>query len=53
MVNYLYDLETIESNHEAFVKEGTVVRSAEVDALLSVEESSAPNAGDDRRKRQS
>ncbi|HEY0912847.1 MAG TPA: malonyl-CoA decarboxylase, partial [Bradyrhizobium sp.] len=34
MVNYLYDLATIESNHEAFVHDGEVVRSAEVDALL-------------------
>ena len=34
MVNYLYDLATIESNHEAFVHDGKVVRSAEVDAWL-------------------
>jgi malonyl-CoA decarboxylase len=34
MVNYLYDVSTIESNHEAFVNDGTVMRSAEVDALL-------------------
>jgi malonyl-CoA decarboxylase len=34
MVNYLYDLETIESNHEAFVHDGEVVHSAEVDAWL-------------------
>ncbi|MBV9249562.1 MAG: malonyl-CoA decarboxylase [Acetobacteraceae bacterium] len=34
MVNYLYDAETIEANHEAFVHDGTVVRSPEVDALL-------------------
>jgi malonyl-CoA decarboxylase len=34
MVNYLYDLATIESNHEAFVHDGEVVRSAEVDAWL-------------------
>jgi hypothetical protein len=47
MVNYLYDLETIESNHEAFVKEATVVRSAEVDALLAA---SAPAVGSPRRK---
>jgi malonyl-CoA decarboxylase len=37
MVNYLYDLQTIESNHEAFVNDGTVMRSAEVDALLAAE----------------
>ncbi|WP_283805885.1 malonyl-CoA decarboxylase family protein [Bradyrhizobium sp. ARR65] len=43
MVNYLYDIETIESNHEAFVNDGTVMRSAEVDALLAAEHISAPN----------
>jgi malonyl-CoA decarboxylase len=53
MVNYLYDLETIESNHEAFVNEGTVVRSAAVDALLTAEGVPTPNEGGDRRKRQS
>jgi malonyl-CoA decarboxylase len=35
MVNYLYDVATIESNHEAFVNDGTVMRSAEVDSLLA------------------
>ena len=34
MVNYLYDRDTINDNHEAFVRDGTVVRSPEVDALL-------------------
>ena len=34
MVNYLYDVETIETNHEAFVRDGTIVRSPDVDALL-------------------
>jgi malonyl-CoA decarboxylase len=33
MVNYLYDRDTIEDNHEAFVH-GTIVRSQEVDANL-------------------
>jgi malonyl-CoA decarboxylase len=33
MVNYLYDPEQIEANHEAFVR-GTIVRSAAVNALL-------------------
>jgi malonyl-CoA decarboxylase len=33
MVNYLYDPEQIEANHEAFVR-GTIVRSAAVDTLL-------------------
>jgi malonyl-CoA decarboxylase len=37
MVNYLYDPDTIEANHEAFVHHGTVARSPEVDALLGVE----------------
>jgi malonyl-CoA decarboxylase len=35
MVNYLYDPDAIEANHEAFVRTGTVVRSTQVDALLS------------------
>jgi malonyl-CoA decarboxylase len=33
MVNYLYDHDSIEDNHEAFVRDGTVVRSPDVDAL--------------------
>lgn len=34
MVNYLYDPDTIEANHEAFATGGVVARSAAVDALL-------------------
>jgi malonyl-CoA decarboxylase len=34
MVNYLYDPETIEANHEAFVRQGQVARSGAVVALL-------------------
>jgi malonyl-CoA decarboxylase len=34
MVNYLYDHESIENNHEAFVRGGTIVRSPDVDALM-------------------
>ena len=34
MVNYLYDHDTIENNHEAFVRNGTTVRSPDVDALM-------------------
>jgi len=34
MVNYLYDRDSIEDNHEAFVRDGTIVRSPEVDTLL-------------------
>jgi malonyl-CoA decarboxylase len=45
MVNYLYDVETIESNHEAFVNDGTVMRSADVDALLAAGPASASNPG--------
>jgi malonyl-CoA decarboxylase len=41
MVNYLYDPQTIERNHEAFVNDGTVMRSADVDALLTVEDTGA------------
>jgi malonyl-CoA decarboxylase len=33
MVNYLYDYDTIENNHDAFVRGGTIVRSPDVDAL--------------------
>jgi malonyl-CoA decarboxylase len=33
MVNYLYDRDTIEDNHKAFLR-GTIVRSPDVDALL-------------------
>jgi malonyl-CoA decarboxylase len=34
MVNYLYDHDSIEDNHEAFVRDGTIVRSPDVEALL-------------------
>src|ERR1700704_1026409 len=34
MVNYLYDHGSIEDNHEAFVRGGTIVRSPDVDTLL-------------------
>ncbi len=34
MVNYLYDHDSIENNHEAFVRSGTIVRSPDVDALM-------------------
>jgi malonyl-CoA decarboxylase len=34
MVNYLYDHDRIENNHEAFVRGGTIARSADVDALM-------------------
>jgi malonyl-CoA decarboxylase len=36
MVNYLYDPDAIEANHEVFVHSGTVARSAQVDGLLSL-----------------
>jgi len=34
MVNYLYGRDSIENNHEGFVRDGIIVRSPEVDALL-------------------
>jgi malonyl-CoA decarboxylase len=34
MVNYLYDPEAIEANHETFARDGAVVRSPEIDDLL-------------------
>jgi malonyl-CoA decarboxylase len=34
MVNYLYDHDSIEANHEAFVHDSAIARSADVDALL-------------------
>ena len=39
MVNYLYDHDSIEDNHEAFARDGKIVRSAEVDALLETKQS--------------
>ena len=41
MVNYLYDPETIEANHEAFVRQGMVARSAAVAALLQTNANTA------------
>ena len=35
MVNYLYDPDAIEANHEAFARDGTVVRSPAIDDLLA------------------
>jgi malonyl-CoA decarboxylase len=34
MVNYLYDHDSVEDNHEAFVRDGAIVRSPDVDTLL-------------------
>jgi malonyl-CoA decarboxylase len=34
MVNYLYDHDSIEANHEVFARDGTIVRSPDVDVLL-------------------
>jgi malonyl-CoA decarboxylase len=42
MVNYLYDPDTIEANHEAFTRSGAVARSAAVDGLLSLPALPAP-----------
>jgi malonyl-CoA decarboxylase len=44
MVNYLYDPEAIEANHEIFARDGTVVRSPSIDALLS-SSATPPGAG--------
>ena len=41
MVNYLYDLGTIEANHEAFVRDGVIARSDMVEAMLNEEEKPA------------
>ncbi|MBV8397994.1 MAG: malonyl-CoA decarboxylase family protein, partial [Acetobacteraceae bacterium] len=38
MVNYLYDPDSIEANHEAFAGDGKVMRSASVDELLAPRE---------------
>jgi malonyl-CoA decarboxylase len=45
MVNYLYDLEKIEANHEAFVRHGRVARSPGVDDLLREQRSAAGTVG--------
>jgi malonyl-CoA decarboxylase len=34
MVNYLYDVTQIEANHEAFVRDDEIARSADIDQLL-------------------
>jgi malonyl-CoA decarboxylase len=34
MVNYLYDLNTIETNHEAFANQGVVAASPAIQRLL-------------------
>jgi malonyl-CoA decarboxylase len=42
MVNYLYDPDSIEANHEAFTRSGAVARAATVDALLALPAIAAP-----------
>jgi hypothetical protein len=37
-LNYLYDFETVESDHEDFFHVGNVARSEQVDALLHSKE---------------
>ena len=34
MVNYLYDLKSVDANHEAFSKDGKVIASRDVTSLL-------------------
>ncbi len=46
MVNYLYDPDSIEANHEVFVRDGYVVRSPSVEALVA-----APPAPDTKPAR--
>ncbi|MFC3124760.1 malonyl-CoA decarboxylase [Pseudoroseomonas globiformis] len=45
MVNYLYDPDEIEANHEAFTRSGAVARSAEVDALVTAPALLLPRSG--------
>jgi malonyl-CoA decarboxylase len=45
MVNYLYDLERIEANHEAFVRHGQVARSDAVAELVPEERAAPRSAG--------
>jgi len=49
MVNYLYDHDSIEDNHEAFVRDGTIVRSPDVDALLETSAHARRSHPGDRR----
>jgi malonyl-CoA decarboxylase len=39
MVNYLYDLDRLEANHEAFIRQGVVAHSEAVAELLRPERS--------------
>jgi malonyl-CoA decarboxylase len=50
MVNYLYDLDSIEANHEAYVRDGTIVRSEIVEMLLAPQ-AKAPSSNRARRAR--
>jgi malonyl-CoA decarboxylase len=45
MVNYLYDLDRIEANHEAFVRQGQVAHSDAVGELLREERGTARGVG--------
>ncbi len=42
MVNYLYDLKTVDTNHEAYSRNGVVIASREVHALLDPKLSAQP-----------
>ncbi|MFB9971200.1 malonyl-CoA decarboxylase [Pseudoroseomonas cervicalis] len=48
MVNYLYDPERIEANHEAFTRSGSIARSAAVEAMLAQPRLPAPAAASGR-----
>lgn len=43
MVNYLYDLKTVDGNHESFSKNGKVIASREVQALLDPKFAATPS----------
>lgn len=43
MVNYLYDLDDIEKNHEAFVKTGEIITSSAIKKLLKSDPKPRPS----------
>ncbi|KQU92842.1 hypothetical protein ASD12_26190 [Mesorhizobium sp. Root102] len=53
MVNYLYDLYGIETNHEAFAERNEVIASSHVNKLVRTMKSSRPRPSSTRRERAS
>ncbi len=45
MVNYLYDLDDIEKNHEAYAQQRTVVAAERGDALVAVDAGARRGSG--------